>query len=57
MEQVKNEHERIQRRLKTSQSIKRVQKTIDLLQSARDSIASGWCLLDPSSYQGGTEQY
>lgn len=41
MDLVKKEHERLWKRLKTGQSIKNVQATIDLLQSARDSIVSG----------------
>ncbi|EAU35544.1 conserved hypothetical protein [Aspergillus terreus NIH2624] len=40
MELVQKEHERLSKRLKASQSIKNVQSTIDLLQSARDTIAS-----------------
>lgn len=43
MDHVKKEHERLWKKLTTSQSIKNVQSTIDLLQSARDSIAA-----DPS---------
>ncbi|KAF9889936.1 hypothetical protein FE257_006810 [Aspergillus nanangensis] len=43
MELVQKEHERLSKRLKASQGIKNVQSTIDLLQSARDAIAS-----DPS---------
>lgn len=43
MDLVQKEHERLWKRLNASQSIKDVQATIDLLQSARDTIAS-----DPS---------
>lgn len=42
MDLVQKEHERLAKRLKASQSIKNVQSTIDMLQSARDTIASGW---------------
>lgn len=42
MDHVKKEHERLWKKLTTSQNIKNVQSTIDLLQSARDSIAAGW---------------
>jgi hypothetical protein len=41
MDLVQKEHERLSKRLKASQSIKNVQSSIDLLQSARDSIAAG----------------
>lgn len=41
MDLVQKEHDRLQKRLKASQSIKNVQSTIDMLQSARDAIASG----------------
>ncbi|RHZ51092.1 ubiquitin-protein ligase RMD5 [Aspergillus thermomutatus] len=40
MDLVRKEHERLAKRLKASQNIKNVQDTIDLLQAARDSIAS-----------------
>ncbi|KAJ5586811.1 uncharacterized protein N7459_002576 [Penicillium hispanicum] len=40
MDLVQKEHERLQKRLKASQGLKNVQSTIDLLQSARDTIAS-----------------
>ncbi|KAF7589846.1 hypothetical protein BBP40_003604 [Aspergillus hancockii] len=43
MDLVQKEHERLAKKTKASQSIKNVQATIDLLQSARDTIAS-----DPS---------
>lgn len=42
MELVQKEHERLSKKIKAAQSIKNVQTTIDLLQSARDAIASGW---------------
>lgn len=42
MELVKKEHERLAKKIKAAQGIKNVQTTIDLLQSARDAIASGW---------------
>lgn len=41
MELVQKEHDRLLKRLKGSQGIKNVQSTIDLLQSARDTIAAG----------------
>ena len=41
MDLVQKEHDRLAKRLKASQSIKNVQSTIDLLQSARDAIAAG----------------
>lgn len=41
MDLVQKEHERLSKRLKASQGIKNVQSSIDLLQSARDSIAAG----------------
>lgn len=41
MDAVQKEHERLLKKLKTSQSTQNVQSTIDLLQSARDTIASG----------------
>lgn len=41
MDLVQKEHDRLVKRLKASQGIKNVQSTIDLLQSARDAIASG----------------
>ncbi len=41
MDLVQKEHERLSKRLKSSQSIQNVQDAIDLLQSARDKIASG----------------
>ncbi|KAL3472911.1 CTLH/CRA C-terminal to lish motif domain-containing protein [Aspergillus californicus] len=40
MDLVQKEHERLSKRLKSSQSIKSVQDAIDLLQSTRDKIAS-----------------
>ncbi|RMJ22645.1 Sporulation protein RMD5 [Aspergillus sp. HF37] len=40
MDLVQKEHERLSKRLKASQNIKNVQSTIDLLQSARDTIAA-----------------
>ncbi|KAJ5807759.1 hypothetical protein N7474_009028, partial [Penicillium riverlandense] len=40
MDLVQKEHERLSKRLKASQSIKNVQSSIDLLQSARDAIAA-----------------
>ncbi|KAL2868829.1 ubiquitin-protein ligase RMD5 [Aspergillus lucknowensis] len=43
MDLVQKEHERLSKRLKSSQSIKNIQEAIDLLQSTRDTIAS-----DPS---------
>ncbi|KAI9374839.1 hypothetical protein BJX61DRAFT_496621 [Aspergillus egyptiacus] len=43
MELVQKEHERLSKRLKSSQSIRSVQEAIDLLQSTRDKIAA-----DPS---------
>jgi hypothetical protein len=42
MELVQKEHERLSKKIKASQGIKNVQAMIDLLQSARDAIASGW---------------
>jgi hypothetical protein len=44
MDLVRKEHERLTKRLKASQNIKNVQDTIDLIQAARDTIASGSCL-------------
>lgn len=41
MDLVQKEHERLQRRLKSSHGLKNVQSTIDQLQAARDAIASG----------------
>ncbi|KAJ6144273.1 hypothetical protein N7470_008168 [Penicillium chermesinum] len=41
MEAVQKEHGRLLKRLKASQSIKHVQSTIEILQSARDTIHSG----------------
>lgn len=41
MDAVQKEHERLLKKLKTSQSTQNVQSTIDLLQSARDAIAAG----------------
>jgi len=41
MDAVQKEHDRLLKKLKGSQSIQNVQSTIDLLQSARDTIASG----------------
>jgi hypothetical protein len=41
MDLVRKEHERLAKRLKASQNIKNVQDTIDLIQAARDTIASG----------------
>ncbi|THC97623.1 hypothetical protein EYZ11_002913 [Aspergillus tanneri] len=40
MDAVQKEHERLSKRLKASQSTKNVQATIDLLQQARETIAS-----------------
>ncbi|EBA27338.1 hypothetical protein KXX16_008784 [Aspergillus fumigatus] len=40
MDLVRKEHERLTKRLKASQNIKNVQDTIDLIQAARDTIAS-----------------
>ncbi|KAJ5712927.1 regulator of gluconeogenesis Rmd5, partial [Penicillium malachiteum] len=40
MEVLQKEHERLLKRLKGAQSLKHVQSTIDLLQSARDTIAA-----------------
>ncbi|GAQ11333.1 lisH domain-containing protein C29A3.03c [Aspergillus lentulus] len=41
MDLVRKEHERLTKRLKASQNIKNVQDTIDLIQAARDTVASG----------------
>lgn len=41
MDLVQKEHDRLVKRLNASQAIKNAQSTIDLLQSARDAIASG----------------
>lgn len=41
MDTVQKEHERLLKKLKGSEGIQNVQSTIDLLQSARDTIASG----------------
>jgi hypothetical protein len=41
MDLVRKEHERLTKRLKASQNTKNVQDTIDLIQAARDTIASG----------------
>lgn len=41
MDLVQKEHDRLCKKPKGSQSIENVQKTIDLLQSARDTIANG----------------
>lgn len=43
MDLVQKEHERLQKRLKASQSLKNIQSIIDSLQTARDVIASGEC--------------
>ncbi|KAF7159931.1 hypothetical protein CNMCM5623_005437 [Aspergillus felis] len=40
MDLVRKEHERLAKRLKASQNIKNVQDTIDLIQAARETIAS-----------------
>ncbi|KAJ5679135.1 hypothetical protein N7462_007379 [Penicillium macrosclerotiorum] len=40
MELVQKEHDRLLKRLKSSQGLKNVQSTIDLLQAARDTIAA-----------------
>jgi hypothetical protein len=41
MDLVRKEHERLTKRLKASQNTKNVRDTIDLIQAARDTIASG----------------
>lgn len=41
MDLVQKEYERLSKKPKTPQSIENVQSTIDLLQSARDTIAVG----------------
>jgi E3 ubiquitin-protein transferase RMND5 len=41
MDLVQKEHERLWKRLRNSKSISDVQATIDLLQQARDTIATG----------------
>jgi protein involved in sex pheromone biosynthesis len=41
MDLVQKEHDRLLKRLRTSQGINNVQATIDMLQSARDTIAAG----------------
>jgi hypothetical protein len=41
MDLVQKEHERLWKRVKSSKTINDVQKTIDLLQAARDTIAAG----------------
>ena len=41
MDLVQKEHERLWKRVKSSKTINDVQKTIDLLQAARDTIAVG----------------
>lgn len=46
MDLVQKEHERLTKRLKASQNISNIQGTIDLLQSARDTIAGGSLTLD-----------
>ena len=43
MDAVQKEHERLLKKLKASQGIQNVQSTIDVLQAARDTIASGAC--------------
>ena len=47
MDAVQKEHDRLMKKLKASQGIQNVQSTIDMLQAARDTIASGayWVLL------------
>lgn len=50
MDTVQKEHERLLKKLKGSQGIQNVQSTIDLLQSARDTIASG---LFPTELEAG----
>lgn len=41
MDLVQKEHDRLLKRLRSSQGINNVQATIDMLQSARDTIAAG----------------
>jgi hypothetical protein len=41
MDLVQKEHDRLLKRLKASHGLKNVESTIDLLQSARDTIAAG----------------
>lgn len=41
MDLVQKEHDRLLKKLRSSQGITNVQNTIDILQSARDAIAAG----------------
>ena len=53
MDAVQKEHERLLKKLKSSQTIQDVQSTIDALQSARDTIASGRFADFTVNYIGG----